>query len=83
MNSNTDFLNMFKTFAQKVDQDACVSDLSMETQISSLGIDSVSMMEIVGEIEDELNIVIPDEKLTRLQTIGDIKNVVEVQSGKQ
>ena len=83
MDSNTDFLNMFKTFALKVDRDANVSNLSMETQISSLGIDSVSMMEIVGEIEDELNIIIPDEKLTRLQSIGDIKTVVEEQSTKQ
>ena len=83
MDSNTDFLNMFKTFALKVDQDANVSNLSMETQISSLGIDSVSLMEIVGEIEDELNIIIPDEKLTRLQSIGDIKTVVEEQSTKQ
>ena len=80
MNSDTEFLGMFKTFAVKVEQEVNLTNLSMDTEISSLGIDSVSMMEIVGEIEDEMNVIIPDEKLAHLRTVGDINTVIKEQS---
>jgi acyl carrier protein len=40
--------------------------------ITELGIDSLSMMQIVGEMETELGIMIPDEDLVELITVGDL-----------
>ena len=82
MNANLNFLNVFKTSAEKVEKGISFSNLSLETEVSSLGLDSVSVMEIVGEIEDQLKIVIPDEKLARLRTLGDIEKAVREQSQK-
>ena len=82
MNANLNFLNVFKTSAEKVEKGISFPNLSLETEVSSLGLDSVSVMEIVGEIEDQLKIVIPDEKLARLRTLGDIEKAVREQSQK-
>ena len=43
-----------------------------ESVITELGIDSLSMMQIVGEMETELGIMIPDEDLVELVTVGDL-----------
>jgi acyl carrier protein len=45
--------------------------------ITDLGIDSLSMMQIVGEMEQELGIMIPDEDLVELVTVGDLCKKVE------
>ena len=74
--SQVDVLTMFTDIAKKVEKDRKLPEISRETSVSSLGIDSVSMMEIVGCIEDELDITIPDEKLAQLRTVADIERVV-------
>ena len=74
-----DVLGMFGRIAREVEKGKEFASISLDTKIATLGIDSVSMMEIVGCIEDELDIVIPDEKLASLQTIGDIERVVKEQ----
>ena len=74
--SQVDVLSMFKDVVRKVEKDKKFPDIQRETSVSSLGIDSVSMMEIVGCLEDELDITIPDEKLAQLRTVGDIERVV-------
>jgi acyl carrier protein len=45
--------------------------------ITELGIDSLSMMQIVGEMETELGIMIPDEDLVEIITVGDLCKKVE------
>lgn len=79
--SNVDVLQMFTDIAKKVESHKSFPEITRDTKIVSLGIDSVAMMEIVGCIEDELDIVIPDEKLAQLQSVGDIERVVREQVG--
>jgi acyl carrier protein len=45
--------------------------------ITELGIDSLSMMQIVGEMETELGVMIPDEDLVELVTVGDLCQKIE------
>ena len=47
------------------------------TSISELGIDSLGMLEIIGSLERELKIHIPDESLSGIQTVRDLLNAVE------
>ncbi|MDB4942728.1 MAG: hypothetical protein JWP97_2262 [Labilithrix sp.] len=47
------------------------------TSISELGIDSLGMLEIIGSLERELKIHIPDEALAGIQTVKDLLNAVE------
>ena len=42
--------------------------------IDDLGADSLNIVEIVMEIEEEYNVSIPDEDTEQLQTVGDLKN---------
>jgi 3-hydroxyacyl-[acyl-carrier-protein] dehydratase len=43
-----------------------------ETPLTSLGIDSLTMMEIVLDVQDALDLVIEDADLRRMHTIGDV-----------
>jgi acyl carrier protein len=79
--SEVDILNMFTNIAREVEKGKTLPAITRESKISALGIDSVSMMEIIGVMEDELDVSIPDEKLSRLQTVGDIEKVIREQRG--
>jgi acyl carrier protein len=45
--------------------------------ISELAIDSLGMLEIIGSLERQLRIQIPDEMLTGIGTIRELLDVVE------
>ena len=62
---------LFKKAAWEVDQKK-LDDLRLDDRISSLGIDSVAMLEVIGFFEEELEIHLPDEKLARVETLGDL-----------
>lgn len=66
-----DLLEMFKAVAQRVDK-RDFPNVTRDSVITELGIDSLSMMQIVGEMETELGIMIPDEDLVELVTVGDL-----------
>jgi acyl carrier protein len=68
-------LELFKKAAWEFDQRE-LDDLDRSTRISDLGIDSVSMVEIVGYLEEDLDFYLPDEKLMDIETIGDLTDIV-------
>jgi acyl carrier protein len=51
--------------------------ISETTAISELGIDSLGMLEIMGAMERQLHVQLPDEALTNIQTVSDLLEVVE------
>ena len=52
-------------------------DMRGETVIADLGIDSLAMLEIVGAMERELKIQIPDDQLVGIQTINDLIGLLQ------
>ncbi len=80
MSTKIDTLDMFKTVAARVDKRE-FAHLTRESVITDLGIDSLSMMQIVGEMETELDVMIPDEDLVELITVGDLCDKVEARLG--
>jgi acyl carrier protein len=76
MNEKRDLLEMFKTVAARVDKRP-FPDVTLASKISELGIDSLSVMQIIGELETELGIMIPDEDLVEITTVGDLCKKVE------
>ncbi len=50
--------------------------LTPETPLETLGIDSLSVIEFMFNIEDEFKIKLPDERV-EIKTIQDIANVVD------
>jgi acyl carrier protein len=49
-----------------------VEQATPETPLGSLGIDSLTMMEIVLDVQDALNLTIEDADLKQMKTIGDV-----------
>ncbi len=50
--------------------------LAPETQLETLGIDSLSVIEFMFNIEDEFKVKLPDERV-EIKTVQDIANVVD------
>ena len=80
MKTQQDLIAMFKQVATEVDKRE-FRDVTGESIITELGIDSLAMMQIVGEMELRLNIMIPDEDLVELVTVADLVKVVERRLG--
>ncbi|HEV8323186.1 MAG TPA: acyl carrier protein [Myxococcota bacterium] len=74
-NGKRDIVALFKKAAFEVDNKK-FDDLKLETSISELGLDSVAMLELIGYIEEELNVHFPDEDLARLQTLQDLSDLI-------
>lgn len=79
--AEVDILAKFTEVARQVEKGKELPSITKESKITALGIDSVSMMEIIGVLEDDLDVSIPDEKLARIQTVGDIETVIREQKG--
>src|SRR6266550_3844088 len=54
------------------DVQSSVDQATAETPLASLGIDSLTMMEIVLDVQDALDLVIEDSDLRHMRTIGDV-----------
>ena len=50
-------------------------------RISDLGIDSLGMLEIIGGMEREFKIRIPDDQLVGIQTVGQLVDLVQKRLG--
>ncbi len=70
------FIELFKRAAWEVDQKR-LDRLSLDAKISELGIDSVAMLELMGFLEEELGIQIPDEKIARVTSLRELSMVIE------
>ncbi len=73
--SSVNVLEMFKQAALEVDNRK-LPNLTEGTVISTLGMDSVAVMELVSYFEEKLAVRIPDEELGRIKTVGDLKNTI-------
>ena len=74
--SRVELLGMFqKTATEVVERE--FPTISEKTVISELGIDSLGMLEIVGSMERQLRIQLPDEALAGIQTVEDLISLVE------
>ncbi|HEX7603852.1 MAG TPA: acyl carrier protein [Polyangiaceae bacterium] len=71
-----ELLQLFKTTAAEIAEKE-FPNIEEGTVISELGIDSLGMLEIVGAMERQLKIQIPDESLAGIQTVKDLIELVE------
>jgi len=74
--SRAQLLEMFqKTATEIVERE--FPQITETTVISELGIDSLGMLEIVGSMERQLKVQLPDESLAGIQTVKDLIELVE------
>lgn len=74
--ANVNIIELFYQAALEVNGKK-LAGLTKDTVISKLGLDSVAIMELVSFFEEKLNIRMPDEDLAKVQTLGDLGNVVK------
>jgi acyl carrier protein len=74
--SRAELLKIFQKTATEITEREFPS-ITEATVISELGIDSLGMLEIVGSMERQLKIQIPDEMLAGIQTVKDLVDAVE------
>lgn len=55
------------------------TEIEPKDTIGELGISSISVLEIVGYIEDKLGIRFPDDQLAQLNTIGGLLDLIRSQ----
>lgn len=74
--NRSDLLTMFRATATEV-AERDFHGVAETTAIAELGIDSLGMLEIIGSLERELRVQIPDESLANVITVKDLLNAVE------
>jgi acyl carrier protein len=73
--SNVDVIGLFKQAALEV-HGRELGALEATTAISTLGLDSVAVMEMTGCLEEKLKIRIPDEELAEVETLGQLDTLI-------
>jgi acyl carrier protein len=76
MDNQTDIIPIFRTAAREVSGNT-LEGLTLDTKISDLSLDSVSVMEIIGMVEEKLQMRFDDGDLSRLTTVRDLSVLVE------
>jgi acyl carrier protein len=71
-----ELLKMFQSMATEI-AEKDYSHINEESVIADLGIDSLQMLELVGAMERELKIAIPDEQLVGIQTVKQLIELVQ------
>jgi len=75
MSESVDVVEMFKQAAFEVDNRR-LPDLKPQTVITTLGMDSVAIMELVAWFEEKLGVRIPDEQLSKIRTVKDLRDTI-------
>ena len=48
--------------------------------IEDLGADSLDVAELLMTLEDQYNVIVPDEEITKLKTVRDVADYIEANS---
>ena len=75
MADSIDVIEMFKQAAFEVDNRR-LPELKADTVIATLGMDSVAVMELVSYFEEKLRVCIPDEELSKIRTVRDLRDTI-------
>lgn len=73
--SSFDFFALFKQAAGEVGGQT-LDGLDMATTLSEIGLDSVAVLELVGYLEEKLDVRLPDEELAAVNTLGDLDDLL-------
>lgn len=76
MNEQHELIDLVRATFQEVSERP-LPEIALETPIAELGIDSISVAEIVTRVEDELGIEIPAPQWIRVRTLQQFIDVVE------
>lgn len=73
--TRAELLQIFRSTAAEIAE----KDMGTVTEagaIAELGIDSLELLEVIGSLERDLDIRVPDDQLVGIQTVGQLLNLV-------
>ena len=76
MHTDQEIVELFKASVKEVDNNVKVDEVDITTDISGLGLDSVQTMEVIGVMEEKLNVRFPDEDLATIKKMSDLAALV-------
>lgn len=71
----SELFEMFQRMATEI-AEKDFTNVTEDSNIQELGLDSLSTLELVGAMERELNVQIPDEQLVGIQTVRQLLELV-------
>ncbi|MDD3207628.1 MAG: phosphopantetheine-binding protein [Bacilli bacterium] len=71
--------NVLEKFKKKLN----IDEVDEAKTLKDYGLDSLDMVELILELEDEYNIKFSDEEMTSLQTIGDLISAIHKKCGTE
>ena len=81
MNGQDELMEMVRSIFREVSEKP-LGEIAPETPIAELGIDSVSLAEIVGRIEDTLDIEVPASQWLQVRTLQQVIDMIMQASQK-
>ena len=72
--SDAEALELIKTALAKIEPKRAADfvDLTAQTEIDALGLDSLAVMETIGYLEDHLGTTFSDDEMAKVETVGDL-----------
>ena len=68
------FVALFREVARAADRKQReLVGLAPDSELGTLGLDSFTLMEILGRLEERLGAALADERIAGLRTVGDIR----------
>ena len=74
--TRADLIKTFQRMASEI-AEKDFSHVSEDNVIADLGIDSLGMLELIGAMEREMQITIPDEQLVGIQKVRQLLDLIE------
>ncbi|NLE49563.1 MAG: acyl carrier protein [Sandaracinaceae bacterium] len=74
----SELLEKFKAAASEIAEKE-FDDLQEDSVIVDLGLDSLVVLEVIGELEQAFDVRIPDDKLVGIQTVSQLLDIIEEQ----
>lgn len=76
MRSENEIIELFKEAVSEVDSNIKVAAVTPSTELASLGLDSVMTMEVIGVLEEKLDVRFPDEDLATIRSMRDLTQLI-------
>ncbi|HET6338492.1 MAG TPA: acyl carrier protein [Polyangiales bacterium] len=79
--TRAELLQIFRSTASEI-AEKDLSKVDEAGPIAELGIDSLELLEVIGSLERDLDIRVPDDQLVGIQTVGQLLNLVSAKMPK-
>ncbi len=73
--TRAELLQIFRSTASEI-AEKDLQNVEETRVIAELGIDSLELLEVIGSLERDLNIRVPDDQLVGIQTVGQLISLV-------